>query len=148
MQRLNEENPSRLTRQDYHFSKLHSAYLAGAFDGEGSIYIIKVKQSRSNAFYYRATVTFSNTYKSLVISFKSLFSGCWRKRKPHNGVLPMFQLDIQDNCSKEHALLYMLPYLITKREQAKVALNFIRIRGNDPVLRKKFMRLCCSLNGR
>lgn len=148
MKKLNEENPSRLTRQGYHFSKLHSAYLAGSFDGEGSIYIIKVKQSRSNGFYYRATITFSNTYKSLVVSFKSLFGGCWRKRKPHNGVLPMFQLDIQDNSSKERALLYMLPYLITKKEQAKLALNFIRIKGNNPLLRRELMRRCCSLNGR
>lgn len=137
-------NTSRLSLT----GKLRHAYFSGVIDGEGSFYVIKGNQSSGKGVWYRAAISLGNTCKPLVVSLKEEYGGAWRKRPPHNGVLPMYQLDIQDNASKEKLLLYTLPYLVTKREQAKLVLNFVRIRVANPVLRAEYFVRCGELNGK
>jgi len=129
--------------------KMLQAYLAGAFDGEGSCYILRAKQSKGDSHYYRASVSFGSTWKAIVVCFVKKYGGCWRERPPHNfGKLTMYQWDVRDNPTRLKFLLYTLPYLITKREQAKLVLTFIRIKGSNPSLRESLRQGCCQLNGR
>lgn len=128
--------------------KMLQAYLAGAFDGEGSCYILRAKQSQGDSYFYRASISFGNTWKPLVVCFVKKYGGLWRERPPHNfGKLKMYQWDVRDNPTRERFLLYTLPYLVTKREQAKLVLTFIRIQGSNPPLRESLRRRCCQFNG-
>ncbi len=129
-----------------------NAYIAGMFDGEGSSYIIRVKQSaqsRGKGFYYRACVSLGSTSKSLAVQLKKLFGGSWRERPPHNGKLPMYEWSVQDNKGKERFLLSIIPYLITKKEQSGIVLNFVRMNKEpDPDTRKRAWIECTKLNGK
>lgn len=131
---------------------LHQAYLAGMFDGEGSSYIIRVKQSKAsggNGFYYRACVSLGCTFEPVIVDLFNTYGGFTRKRPPHNGILPMYEWDIKDNKGKEKFLLSILPYLITKRKQSKIVLDFVRLCGTpDPEKRKRMWFTCSELNGK
>ena len=133
-------------------SSLSNAYIAGMFDGEGSSYIIRVKQSkqsRGKGFYYRATISLGSTSKSLAETLKEKFGGSWRERPPHNGNLPMYEWCLQDNMSKEKFLLAVLPYLITKVRQSKIVLDFVRLNKlPNPETRKAMWIECSALNGK
>lgn len=133
-------------------SLLSNAYIAGMFDGEGSSYIIKVKQSkqsRCKGFYYRATVSLGSTSKQLAERLKLLFGGSWRERPPHNGTLPMYEWTLQDNKNKERFLLAVLPYLVTKVKQSQIVLNFVRLNKKpDPEKRKAMWLECQALNSK
>jgi hypothetical protein len=131
---------------------LSNAYIAGMFDGEGSSYIIKVKQSkqsRSKGVYYRACISLGSTSKALAEELKRKFGGSWRQRPPHNGNLPMYEWDIKDNKGKENFLLAILPYLTTKYKQSKIVLDFVRMNKKpDPEKRKSMWIECTLLNGK
>ena len=108
---------------DFSFTdNIANAYLAGVFDGEGSIYFVETKGT------IRLDVSLGNTSEPLVYAYQNIFGGSTRKRPPHNGVLPMFEWKIGKQSDLEKFLLAMLPYLVTKREQAKLALEFTRTR--------------------
>ena len=65
-------NMSRLPLE----SKARQAYFAGMFDGEGSSYIIRVKQSsqsRGKGFYYRACVCLGNTCENIIQELKTSY---------------------------------------------------------------------------
>ena len=128
---------------------LRQAYLAGMFDGEGSSYILRVKQRRCTGFYYRACVSLGSTCREIVQELQKVYGGFVRKRPPHNGVLWMYEWDVKDNYGKENFLLSILPYLRTKTEQSKIVLNFVRLNGQPLPEKRKSMWLTCSkLNGK
>lgn len=131
--------------------KNRAAYFAGLFDGEGSCYIIKVKQSkwsRGGGFYYRASVCLSMARKDTIDALHKCYGGHARGREPHNGVLPMYEWSLKDNPTKERFLLDTIPYMITKREQAKSVLEFVRMNGRpDQEKRIQLWLRCCALNG-
>ena len=61
----------------------------------------------------------------------------------------MHEWDLKDNNGKELFLLETLPYMITKREQSKIVLNFVRMNGKpDPEVRKRMWITCSELNGK
>ena len=119
------------------------------FDGEGSSYIIKVEQAHCNGFQYRSGVSLGNTYKPLILELHRIYGGSWRERPPHNGKLPMFEWEMKRQEDQEKFLLDVLPYLKTKREQSKILLNFIRMRGErNPAKREEMHRQVRALNGK
>lgn len=125
------------------------AYIAGLFDGEGSAYVIRVKQGQSNGSYYRACTSLAMTSKKAIIRLVSMYGGNWRERPPHNGNLPMYEWDIKHNIGKENFLLSIVPYLVTKVEQSKIVLTFSRMRGEvNPEKRKELWLRCSALNGK
>jgi hypothetical protein len=128
--------------------KILPAYVAGIFDGEGSAYVIRVKQTCGSGFYYRASLSLGMSYKPLITELQRLYGGAWRQRPPHRGNLPMYQWDVQDNKSKQQFALSVLPYLVTKKEQVNITLNFARMNGKpDPEKRIKLWKRCSALNG-
>jgi hypothetical protein len=125
-----------------------AAYLAGMFDGEGSSYIIKVKQGRGDGYYYRACISLGSTCKSLAEELQRVYGGGWRKRPPHNGILPMYEWSVTTNVDKERFLLATIPYLHTKTEQSKIVLQFVRMSGEiNPEKRRACWLKCSALNG-
>ena len=124
------------------------AYFAGIFDGEGSAFILKYKYD-DTAFHYRSCVSASNTFKPLVLCFEKIYNGFWRERPPHNGILPMYEWNLTRQKEQEQFILALLPYVKIKREQMKLLLNFIRMRGQrNPAERDALYIKVRQLNGK
>ena len=103
--------------------KLNLAWLAGFFDGEGCVYLKRDRQ-RSGNFSYHVRIIFSNTHLPTLHRVKEILDGegiisrvfgtstKWRTR-----------WELRVNATKATRVLEkMLPYLVTKREQAEIAL--------------------------
>jgi len=95
------------------------AYIAGLFDGEGSIYITKGKKQ------YFLTVSITNTDLYVLEFIKNLLyigkiSKSPDKNMKHHKV---YRLRLYSNDAKNF-LEIVLPYLRVKTEQAKLAIEF------------------------
>lgn len=114
-------------------------YLAGLIDGEGHI---SITRSDKPAFTtkrgkiipcpirYGIIVAVTNTDFRLMKRLKELFGGSYNGGKPfkgHPNWKPKYQWNVCSNKDKELVLLAVLPYLVLKREQAIIALEFIRL---------------------
>lgn len=98
------------------------AWAAGIIDGEGCIMVCEHRPKR--CFTLRVTVT--NTDPRMLTAMKSMFGGSiceqrWKGDKPQHRTKWVWV-----TCSKqaEAALVAMLPYLVTKKDQAELALTF------------------------
>jgi LAGLIDADG-like domain len=95
-----------------------NAYFAGFFDGEGCISGDKKHSLR---------LALVNTDKRILEYFKSRYGGNIRQFVRHDGWSACWIWELGDMRQIESILLQLLPYLIVKREQAKVALNICRL---------------------
>jgi len=95
-------------------------YLAGIVDGEGCINI--VKYHKDNRYRYRLQLRVINTCKELVDWVEERFGGYITSRQRPN-LKVVYEWYIADKAAE--LLLYdMLDYLIVKRQQAYIALDF------------------------
>ena len=94
------------------------AYIAGFFDGEGSIFISKSKKQ------YYLGITISNTNLSVLESIQRVMGGEISK-SPDNreNRLQLFRLRLYSSEAKKF-LERLLPYLKIKKEQARLAIEF------------------------
>lgn len=143
--------------------KAHWGYIAGIIDGEGTLSIgrseydanRKAENGRPARTYhttgFHSRVSVKNTDLRLMKWFKSRVGGEWYKdtsKRPENWkdsyvwVYGGIKL-------KEEFLLAILPYLVIKREQALVLLEFIKL-GNvrDSDKRQAFYEKIVALNQR
>lgn len=110
--------------QDLPFkTNLVNAYFAGFFDGEGFI------SFKKNNGYDSVTIGVGNTDKKLLDIMQKRYGGSvyvlgGSSRPEHHA--PMWQWQLNRKESIEKFLLKLLPYLIVKRDKAKVALEFVR----------------------
>ena len=112
--------------------KAKYGYLAGIIDGEGCITIGAGK--KETCINYNALVLVQNTSKKLIDWLQANFGGqiyLSKKETEKNKEAWMWRLTKQKDI--EILLLSILPYLIIKREQAKVLLNFVRLGRTTPV---------------
>jgi hypothetical protein len=83
---------------------------------------------------------------------KELFGGAYNGGKPfrdHPNWKPKYQWNVSGNDNKEHVLLSVLPYLVLKREQAIIALEFLRLRDEKvPEKRQELYERNIVLNKR
>lgn len=94
-------------------------YLAGFFDGEGTICIDRGNKTS----YYLLTVSVGNTVRQTLEPFENLFGGSIafiRRAKNHKD----FYCWRVQAAKAEYFCTVMLPYLILKKPQAKLALEF------------------------
>jgi hypothetical protein len=96
------------------------SYIAGFFDGEGSIHIRKNCNKRDNA--YTLTIQVMNTCLSPLIFIKSIFGGTiagpYKRGLNHKNIYN-WRID----CKKAGIFLESLqPYLLVKIEQCRLAL--------------------------
>ena len=103
-------------------SRLKLAWAAGIIDGEGCILLSLHTKKKS----YNLRVTVTNTDPKMLKELKSMFGGSIHAANCKNDKAHWKFKWIWVLVSKEadSALSSMLPYLITKQDQAKTALTF------------------------
>ena len=104
------------------------AYLAGFFDGEGCIYINKWWDKRRDCYEYSFNITVSNTNPTPLQLLREIFGGnisaVHRKHMRAN-----WRKAWEWICKSKMAETFlenMLPHLILKRDEAKLALEYRR----------------------
>jgi hypothetical protein len=125
------------------------SYLAGLFDGEGCISICKRKDKfGDNAFIFCIQITNTNTMlmKWLVEHFGGVYySQDGKSRNPK--WKPSFRWRVKGRKNEEEFLLGVLPYLVIKRKQALLALEFVRMwQEKNPARRLAIAQRMCELN--
>jgi hypothetical protein len=102
------------------------AYLAGIIDGEGCIAIRKSKRTGTcKSTRYAAAVTVGNTSCHLIEQLVGTFGvGCVTYRYPTKTKRACYLWSLPSRGARE-VLRAVQPYLIVKREQAAVLLEFI-----------------------
>ena len=106
------------------------AYTAGLFDGEGCIHISKVKAGQYNhkLDYHQLHVNLVNTNKKVLNWLKDEFGGSVRRHdiKARSKCWTWYMYTIK----AKDFLKLIYPYLIIKKEQAKIAIEFREKRIN------------------
>ena len=101
------------------------AYLAGIFDGEGWVHINKTSSPRSMKLWERVTPNFAlncgitNSHKGVLEIFQKLFGGSIYDRTAFR----IYDYRIDRRMAAE-MLNKLLPYLVIKKEQARIAVEF------------------------
>jgi len=107
-------------------AQLELPYIAGFFDGEGCISIHKVAD-----YYYQLTVVISSTSKEPLELLKNQYGGSLLCRPASGNRQPCWQWKIRAVRTKKF-LLDIFPWLIIKRPQAAVALEFLSLPRGSP----------------
>jgi len=132
-------------------------YLAGILDGEGHITITRGtikgrKVDGSDCVNYVCTVGVRNTDKRLMTWLQQRFGGNIYPNKPSKNRpnwKTSFNWQLFGNKNLELLLLAVLPYLQLKKEQANIALEFLRLRGERfPEKRQELCERIHQLNKR
>jgi hypothetical protein len=117
------------------------SYVSGLIDGEGSIQINKTKAGS-----YEIKVKLGNTDLRLMKWLISNFGGVYYTeasvRSSSHKVL--YQWFVKGAKNKELFLLGVIPYLVLKREQAVIALEYVRLnksKFNQPEREEMFQKL-------
>ncbi len=132
----------------------NAAYLAGFMDGEGTFSIVKTHQIRRHVdgtkvknVRYHLHVKITNTDKKVLDWIVEHFGGQLSERKRIEGEKRKWELTISGNSSMEKFILSILPYLKVKILQAMVALDFVRLHGQEvPEERDKLRYQMLKLN--
>lgn len=99
------------------------SYIAGLFDGEGSIYIRKATINK-NRSHYSLVVRLTNSHKgSLDFCCNYFNAGSVQQRKPVVGRLQAYDWILRSK-EAENVLKILLPYSIIKAPQILLALEF------------------------
>jgi len=140
--------------------KAQYGYLAGIVDGEGTITICRSEYMNEKKGKYRngqryltigfhVKVSVKNTDVRLVKWLKSRFGGEYYKSTAENANWKDGYVWHHAAESKQEFLLAILPYLIVKREQALVALEFLRLGSvRNPEKRQELYEKIVALNQR
>lgn len=102
-------------------------YMAGFFDGEGSISIACHRQRRKGAEYnyYLVSISCGNNHKGPLELFQRVFGGTILSRVPKYGRCRFYTWDAQAVLAVR-ALESLLPFLRVKEDQATAAIEFQR----------------------
>lgn len=132
------------------------SYVAGIFDGEGTASIASYTRTsvdgRGKGPYtyvqHEAKVCIKNTsiplMKWLVRNFGGVF---YQQDNSKYGWKTSYSWQVKGHKNKENFLLGVLPYLIIKREQALLVLEYLRMDGvSNPEKRKELAARCKQLN--
>ena len=114
---------------------LVNAYLAGFFDGEGSVGVYETQQSgysRCSGVWYKPRVSAGNSVKKIPILFQKQYGGGLVSFRRNEDRKWEHAWSLSTNKPIELFLLKMLPYLIVKREQALLVMRFVRL-GPEPM---------------
>lgn len=117
---------------------LTDQYLAGLFDGEGSVTVVKYHPKYSpNRLHYVLRVHIANTNKELMDLLVENLGGFYRSAQGKKE----WKVDYQWALSADKAFRFLksiYPHLVIKQKQADVAFEFINFRKNNVVVKKKF----------
>lgn len=110
-------------------------WVAGFIDGEGTISIHKMIESKSlMGARHRASVEATNTNLTSLQKLVSLFGGSiWQKRQQGENNLDCYRWRVEGQTARK-VILFALPYFIVKKKQAEITLKFcktLRVIGSD-----------------
>jgi hypothetical protein len=101
------------------------AYVAGLIDGDGSISLIR--ENRASGFKYYPCIQLSNIFEGMINLLHQTFGGC-KKIKTHQSHAKKTQYvwNVRglESCIK--FLEKVLPFLVLKKKQAKVLLDYVK----------------------
>jgi hypothetical protein len=130
--------------------KTKFVYLAGIIDGEGSLIISR--SNRGSYMNYYGRIHVKNTDYRLIEWLLAKFGGNVHEHIPSDPIKHAkayswyFSGDAHD---KEVLLLGLMPYLIVKKEQAKILIEFFRMTGEvNPAKREVLYQKNSTLNRR
>lgn len=106
--------------------QLNLAYLGGFFDGEGSVFIGRLKRPSGNPS-YRINVSCAGTVKEPIEMYRKLFSKSRQElifRSKKNPKYKPYWMWMATGHLAAEFLRIILPYLVIKKEQARLALEF------------------------
>lgn len=118
-------------------SNLIHAYHAGLLDGENTLSLQCYPNSKGSPN-FKKTIIFTNTFLPVVEQFL-LYGGNIRVTPATGNRVAKYDWQVCDKHDQEKFLLKMLPYLIVKREPAKILLEYLRIDGPNPSKRRQLM---------
>lgn len=99
-------------------------YLAGLFDGEGCISLIKQARVNSPLPTYSVRVVICMTNKPIIQAICNQFGGLYSERKGQEKARNAFTV-MWANRKAIPMLHALIPHLILKKEEAEIALNFL-----------------------
>ena len=116
--------------QVFTLTEVQKAYLAGIWDGEGSIIIARATNSynkKSRRIYHQLRVFMGNTDRKLVQWVKDTIGcGYIQTRKPKSIKHKTTYIYFVHSLNAKLLLEAIYPYLITKKPQATIALEFAK----------------------
>jgi len=130
----------------------NNGYLAGILDGEGciSIYISKRWDKRQNKFGFRPVLEISiyQADKRLTDWLQFHYGGKCYEHTMKNSTRPGYQWIAPRGKDRELFVLEMMPYLILKKEQALLALEYLRLPSTGDRCKERFdlARKCSTFN--
>jgi len=111
-------------------------YLAGFIDGEGCIEIHRNKRGKD---YFNLRLDITQVYKPVLASIQKDYGGYLiRSHGPRPNKSSRWYVEWSGEKAKDLIKL-VLPYLIVKKKQAKLAMKFPYVRrGGDPRVRHRY----------
>ena len=132
-------------------SKTKWAYVAAMLEAEGHISITRHLQSygKEGKKYWLidCKIGISNISIPLMDWLEENFGGSYRPGGQHNGRRICYRWNLDKYHIQEKFLLGVLPYMLIKREQALLALEFVRMKDvKNPKRRLEISVACQALN--
>ena len=110
-------------------------YVAGVIDGEGTITVAIRKSPKNILPNMTPMVLVSNSNKDLIDYLHPLLLGSTLKTAKENEIRKsVFQIQIAKLLDVEALLTQILPYLMVKRRQAELVLEYCALRKKDTLL--------------
>lgn len=103
-------------------------WVAGIFDGEGCVHVSKA--TTPYGVQYQLKLSVSNTDPGMICRLVRLLGGNFRPEKQKGNRKEVYKWYIQGR-GAIRVIKLMLPYLVTRKEQAEVALEFERTYQRD-----------------
>lgn len=129
------------------------AYLAALIDGEGTISIgghsAKLKSGELRPR-FDLQINVANTDIRLMKWLTSVFGFNYYTLSQNKNIRsrkPCYQWKVSGRKSQEQFLLAVIPYLVMKKEQAKLALEFLRLPYDSASQRFELKKRMSELNG-
>ena len=128
------------------------SYLAAMLDAEGTICMYVTPADSKQPNHCSLQIIVYNTSIVLMKWLVANFGGKFYTRTKQTGLInsskAQYAWHPSGSKNREKILLGVLPYMVVKREQAKIALEFLRIgdQVKSPELRRELAARCSRLN--
>jgi intein/homing endonuclease len=136
MDKQKGDNVKDITMGNQQVTQTRIAWLAGIWDGEGTFGIYRYRQTTNGKWSYCGRLTLSNTSEEMIQEILEIFekvgikASTWRNQKPRQLThRKEVHITVNRQESVKIGCELMLPYLIAKKNRAKILLEFIKIRS-------------------
>ena len=108
---------------------INKQYLAGFIDGEGYLSVLTHKDSRTSRGYtLHPIINISGSEKDVLDEINRLVKGRIRTKQKQKGCKKVYDIQIQDLEGIKNCLKVISPYLLIKKEQATLLIEFVNLR--------------------